>query len=337
MDKPSGQELTKDDDRAAGKPASRAGKVTPPATAKGASTTTAGQKACYTVISGAFALLPGVVLSGLAWLLSVLCVYVLRVRRGMMRQNIALAMPTASLRQQDRVAFEAVHHFALTVFETLSSGWIDLAATVQIEGAQNLRAVLAQGQGALILCIHMGNWEALASSVSRQIAKTSVVVKKIGDGPVDRFALWLRGKGGYQALQQQGQGDVYRRILQALKRNEIVGFVMDQYQPGAPSVELFGIPAKTNSGLATIWRRTKAPVVPITIIRQGPHQHTAVVYHAMNLLMTDDVQSDILGATASFNRVIEDMIRSNPEQYFWLHDRYKRRTKGRPNGVSTTG
>ena len=277
----------------------------------------------YRLISGSVAMLPNWLLHALAWGLAFMLVRGVKLRRSLVRQNIAIALPTTSLAEQDRIYVESVYHFVLTLFETVAGGWMTLASTVTIEGDEELHQALAQGKGCLILCIHMGNWEALAASVSRGVAPTSVVVKKIGDGPVDAFVLWLRRRAGFQALQRKTKGDVYRRILEALKNNQIVGFVMDQYQPGAPEVDLFGVPARTNNGLATIWRRTGAPVVPITIRRDGPHQHHATILPPLELKVSADPQADVLEATQAFNHVIEEMILGNPEQYFWLHDRYK--------------
>jgi KDO2-lipid IV(A) lauroyltransferase len=149
------------------------------------------------------------------------------------------------------------------------------------------------------------------------------VVKRIRNRHLDSYLTWLRAKLGYVAIPSDAGAGVYIRIARALRANEIVGFVMDQYQPGAPALPCFGVTTKTNPGLATIWRRTGAPVVPIVIERLSPYRHVATVWPALGLERTADSGRDILAANAHFNHVMERMILCCPEQYFWLHDRWK--------------
>lgn len=253
----------------------------------------------------------------------------LGIRRRTVAQNLQIALPTTSARERQRIGTLAFRSFVTTVLETMAAGGRDLASTVELHGGERLQAALAGGQGCLLLCIHIGNWEALAACVARQIAPTHVVVKKVGKGPLDTYARWLRQKMGYDAI--QNDGNAYRQIARALKRNEVVGFVMDQYQPGAPLLLAFGVPTKTNTGLATIWRRSGVPVFPVLIRRIGVHKHSGEVWPELTLTKTDDPAQDVKAATQVFNETMEQMILTNPEQYFWLHDRWK---WGRLNQIS---
>ena len=293
--------------------------------------------ALYTVVSRSFAALPRAVLQVTARTLGFVLFNVLQVRRRVVLDNLSIALAASAPATRARVGRAAMHSFLLTFFESLAAGSRDLASTVEVQGREHLEAARAQGKGVLILCIHMGNWEALAAAVSRQVAPTHVVVKRVGKGAFDRFVAWSRARAGYDAIRNDGSGSTARAIFRALRANEIVGFVMDQYQPGAPYVPCFGVPTRTNTGLATIWRRTDAPVVPVTTRRVGVHRHVAQVWPALTLPRTDDAAADVLEATRRFNQVMEKMILENPEQYFWMHDRWKRRRAARSGSARGLG
>lgn len=259
----------------------------------------------------------------LATFFSLLFFRILRIRSRVISHNIHAAFPQLSPSERNVLAYQSFRNFLMTILETLSASWRNLSSDVTIEGADRFREALAQGKGCLILCIHMGNWEALAGAVSQQIAPTHVIVKKVGKGFVNDLVAWLRQRLGYHAIPSDRENMPAKQIFKALSRNEMVGFVMDQYQPGAPELPLFGYPTKTNTGLAAIWRRTGVPVFPLVIRRISPFQHQATVWPEMTLQKTQDAAADILHNTAAFNAMMEKMILSAPDQYFWLHDRWK--------------
>lgn len=262
------------------------------------------------------------------------------IRREVLDHNLELAFPATRPEERQRLAHESWRHFLLTIFETLGAGARNLSADVTFEGREHLDAARAQGKGVLLLCIHMGNWEALAGAVSQQVAPTHVVVKRVGGNFINGLVSWTRRQLGYNAIIKGEGSQAARRIFKALAKNELVGFVMDQYKHGAPRLPYFGALTQTNDGLATIWRRSGAPILPILIERLGPQQHVARVWPALELEKTEDAARDIIEATARFNRVMEAMVLSCPEQYFWLHDRWKwkrRRKAENTQGPDTGG
>jgi KDO2-lipid IV(A) lauroyltransferase len=299
------------------------------------------QESFYRRASAAIACLPEPCLARLASVLAWVLYRGLHVRRSVVRRNLAIAFPAAPVATREVTALASFRSCILTALETIGAGARDASGSVDLLGREHLDEALAQGRGCLVLCIHTGNWETLAGAVSRKVAPTHVVVKRIRNGPLDSYLAWLRAKLGYVAIPSDDGSGVYRRIARALRANEIVGFVLDQYQPGAPALPCFGVTTKTNTGLATIWRRTGTPVVPIVIERKSPYRHVATIWPALRLERTTDAGRDILAATAHFNHVMERMILCCPEQYFWLHDRWKwkrRETQAtRPERATSTG
>lgn len=98
---------------------------------------------------------------------------------------------------------------------------------------------------------------------------------------------------------------------------------MDQSRPGEPKLPFFGRPAKTNTSLAGVWPANPVPIVPAFITRQSPTVHTLRFFPPVTMTRSSDEKADVLANTETFNRVIEQMIRACPEQYFWMHNRWK--------------
>ena len=98
---------------------------------------------------------------------------------------------------------------------------------------------------------------------------------------------------------------------------------MDQARPGEPKLPFFGHPAKTNTSFAAICRRFRAPIVPSFVLRQSFNRHVQYFLPEVSLEYTGDTDADILKQSTEFNAVVETCIRRCPEQYFWLHNRWK--------------
>jgi KDO2-lipid IV(A) lauroyltransferase len=260
----------------------------------------------------------------LARTLAFLVYDVLRVRRRLVAANLERAFGAAmSDAERTRVGRASVYHFALTVLEFVRGFRGDLVGHVELQGAQHLRRALEEGRGCYFVAAHLGNWEALAAATTRLIAPTYVLVKKVGGPSMDRFVTEVRERNGFLPIKRRGMGDGYRAIKAALGRGEAVGFVMDQARPGEPRLPFFGTPAKTNTSLAAIWRRMPAPVLSAHVRRVAPFRHVIEYGPPLALAATDDKDADVKALSARFNEVIEAQVRSAPEQYFWLHDRWK--------------
>jgi KDO2-lipid IV(A) lauroyltransferase len=96
-------------------------------------------------------------------------------------------------------------------------------------------------------------------------------------------------------------------------------------------VDFFGLPASTNAGLARIALRADAPIVPVFIVREGWRaRHRVHVLPIMQVERTDDMQADVAHNTQRMSDVFEDMVRRYPEQWLWMHKRWKTRPQGEP-------
>lgn len=261
----------------------------------------------------------GGIASFIAWLVFDL----MRLRRGLILRNLALAFPAMPQAEREHVGRESVRNFALTALELFRSLHVDIAAKVTFKGEEHMRAALAQGRGVYVLCFHLGNWEAMGGAITRNIAPAYVLVKKVGSDSVDRFVSEVRRHNGFLTIVRRKKGDGYKAIKEALARGEIIGFVMDQARPGEPKLPFFGHPAKTNTSFAAIWRRDPAPIVPGFAVRTAVGEHVVEFLPEVKPTLTDDAEADVLRHSTEFNAVVEECVRRRPDQYFWMHNRWK--------------
>lgn len=256
--------------------------------------------------------------------LTILSYDILRLRRSTILKNLHIAYGLErSSKELVEIGRESVFHFVLSFMEFLRSVKIDISAHTTIQDQHYLDEALKQDRGAFILCLHLGNWEAMGSVFTRHIRPAHVIVKKVGKGAFGRFVDEQRAKNDFLAIGRNARGDGFRAIRRILEDKEIVGFVIDQARPGEPKLPFFGQDAKTNTSFASLWRRYRAPIVPAFMRRESLGHHVLTFLPPLELERTKDRESDVLAHSVAFNQVAERMINLCPHQYFWLHDRWK--------------
>lgn len=195
-----------------------------------------------------------------------------------------------------------------------------ILSRVEVEGYDRLEAALSRGLGVLLLTAHFGNWELLAASHTLKGFGLSVVVRPLDSPILNRIVERFRIKGGFEIINKRR---AFREVVAALKRGHGVGILLDQNATRSEGVfaPFFGIPASTSKGLALMALRTGAPVVPVFIRRLPSGRHRIDVSPEVER----PPDGDVVGFTAAFNQAIEVAIRRAPEQWFWLHKRWKTR------------
>lgn len=269
-------------------------------------------------------LLPEAVVEGLARLLAFFVFDIVRLRRRLVLHNLEIALGDVyDPLEREEIARESYRNFLLTCFEVFRSFRHDISANIDANGEEHLKQALEGGQGAYILCFHLGNWEAMGAYINKRIAPAHVLVKKVGGGSMNQFVEDVREHNGFRWVKRKSKGDGLRGILKVLAAGEVVGFVMDQSRPGEPKLPFFGTPAKTNTSFAAIWRKKPAPIVPAFIHRKKLGHHVLEFMPALDMVTTDSKEQDILDHSVLFNHEVEKAVRRYPEHYFWLHNRWK--------------
>ena len=217
--------------------------------------------------------------------------------------------------------------FANLVLIIFEIGWslrLDknrLSEYFKIDGLENIRNAYDKGKGILVLTAHFGNWELLSVVGAMIEYPVSPVVRPLDFKPLDRFFINLRSRFGGKIIPKRRS---LRAILRSLDRREMVVLLMDQNMDwyNGVFVDFMGHRACTNSGLALLALKTQAPVVPVFLIRENTG-FRAEFGPEIPLIKTGDKRKDVELNTLQYNRIIEDIVRRYPEQWFWVHQRWK--------------
>ena len=266
----------------------------------------------------------------LAW---TVCLLHLRLRRVGMR-NLELAFPEKSRRQRTRILRGVFTSFGRQLAEVcLFPKYTreNVGHTVVYDGFENYERALARGKGVLFLTAHLGAWELSAFTHSLHGHPLHVVMRPLDNVPLDRMTRHYRTMHGNSMVDKD---DFVRGLLSAMKAGETVGILMDTNMtpPQGVFVNFFGIPACTASGLARIALRTDAAVVPgFTLWDTALRKYRLHFDPAVTLVRTGDDDADAVANTALFTKIIEDYIRRYPDQWLWVHRRWKTRPEGQPS------
>ncbi|MBW2163847.1 MAG: lysophospholipid acyltransferase family protein [Deltaproteobacteria bacterium] len=197
----------------------------------------------------------------------------------------------------------------------------ELKAHIDYSESVHLKKALKKGKGALILTGHLGNWEFLPLVPAFEGIKANAVYRPLDYKPMDNFTQKMRSRTGTGLIHLRG---AVEKIVAALNKNEAIGLLMDQNASFTTGVvvDFFGRKTMANKGLALLALKTGAPVVPAFLIREGEGLKL-VSGPEIPLIKTGDKRKDMELNTQQYNQVIEKYVRKYPEQWFWVHRRWK--------------
>jgi Kdo2-lipid IVA lauroyltransferase/acyltransferase len=263
----------------------------------------------------------------LAWM-----VYLLhaKLRRVGMR-NLELAFPEKTKRERRKIlrrAFTGIgrHLAEVCLFPRYTRE--NVSQVVVYDGFENYERAHNRGKGVLYLTAHLGAWELSAFAHSLYGHPLHVVMRPLDNPYLDRMVQRYRTMHGNSAVDKD---NFVRGLLEAMKAGETVGILMDTNMIAQQGVfvDFFGIPACTASGLARIALRTDAAIVPgFTLWDPALRKYRLRFDPALKLIRTGDEEADIVAHTAMCTKVIEDYVRRYPEQWLWVHRRWKTRPEG---------
>jgi KDO2-lipid IV(A) lauroyltransferase len=253
-----------------------------------------------------------------------------RLRRVGMR-NLAMALPEKSRREHARILrgeFISLGRQLAEVCQFPRYTKENVGRVVVYDGFENYERAAARGKGVLFLTAHFGGWELSAFVHSLHGHPMHVVVRNLDNVYLDRLIDRYRSMYGNTTVSKD---NFVRGLLEAMKAGEVVGLLMDTNMtpPQGVFVNFFGVPACTASGLARIALRTDAAVVPgFTIWDPVLRKYRLRFDPAVNLVRTGDDEKDIVTNTQVFTKITEDYVRRYPDQWLWVHRRWKTRPPG---------
>jgi Kdo2-lipid IVA lauroyltransferase/acyltransferase len=239
--------------------------------------------------------------------------------------NLTCAFPEKSINEIKNIARGAYRTLGITAadfFEIPSLTKDNIGNLVAVEGLEYYTKAMEKNRGILMLGAHFSNWELTAVAISLVLKPAVITYRPLDSPTLDNLVLWVRSCTGNVLIDKER---AMRKMLRSLAHNEIVATMIDQnmaWQEGV-FVDFFGRPACTTNGLALLALHTDAPVVPGYILRLENGKYRMVIKEEMAVIRTGDEDADILINTQNFTRFIEDTVREYPDQWFWIHQRWK--------------
>jgi KDO2-lipid IV(A) lauroyltransferase len=249
------------------------------------------------------------------------------------QRNLELALPELSNEERSRILRGLFRQLGWHLVEACRmSGYTrkNIQGWIRHEGLEYYLAAQSHGKGVLIATGHLGAWEISGYFHSLMGYTMSVVVRPLDNRLLDKFVNDNRSKYGNRMLPKN---DFARGLLTAMRQGETVAILMDTNMtpPQGVFVDFFGMKACTASGLARVALKTGAAVLPAFMLWEKAERRYVLHFGPeLAFTRTGNAEADILAATQVCTSAIESWIRRYPEQYLWIHRRWKTRPAGEP-------
>ncbi len=258
-------------------------------------------------------------------LIGVLWFDVFRIRRKVAVENVAIAFPQLRREQQTRIARASVCSLGRTIVEFSLFPFFkneDVPRYFEIRGRENYEKAAAKGKGVCILSMHVGNGDFGVSALSRSGIPASLISKTFKAKWLNELWFGMRAKHGTQFIAPEKSSF---QILRALKAKRAVFFVLDQYMgpPVGCRTMFFGRETGTAMGLALMAERSGSPVVPSYTFRKKDGSHVIVIEPEIPWQDASSGDQNIATMTQIYTYKIEEIVRQHPEQWMWIHRRWK--------------
>ncbi len=240
-----------------------------------------------------------------------------------------------------RIAFgteksdEEIDRIARTCFENIGQGMVELIyfmahpkminEKVSFEGREHLDAALAAGNGVIAVSAHFGNFPLMLLRLAQAGYKTNAIIRPARDLEIEKYFFSLRSRLGLNTIYALPRKECVDNSLRVLRNNEILFIPLDQNfgSGGGVFVEFFGQKAATATGPVVFAKRTKAPILPMFVIRESGDQYKVIIEPPLALEVRADDEEETLVNVSKITRLIEKYIRRYPHEWGWMHRRWK--------------
>ena len=239
--------------------------------------------------------------------------------------NLTASFPEKSLNEILRILKASYASFALIIakfFEILYMNKDNVAQWVSIRGLGHYEKACRDGKGVLLFTGHFGNWE-IGNAALAILSKPPILMARILDSHfLEEASTWVRSTLGIGNIHKE---NAIRPTLRLLRNGEAIKLLIDQNVAAKEGVfvNFFGRPACTTSGIALMAVHTGAAVLPIFTTRMPDGRYLTEIGQQVGTVHTGNRDRNVLVNTQNYTKVIEDHIRKYPEQWFWLHQRWK--------------
>ena len=258
--------------------------------------------------------------------------YLLRRLRAVGQRNLQIAFPSMTVTDRERVLraeYRQLGHHLAEFARMAGYNRPTIGNLITYDGLEHFERASSKGRGVLVLTGHLGAWELSSFFHSMMGFPMGMVIRRLDNPLVDRFVNAIRSMHGNRVLHKD---DFARGLISEMKAGRTVGILMDTNMtpPQGTFVPFFGVAACTGSGLARIARRTGAAVLPGFLLEEPGGRYRLHFGKELEVDSTEDREWDAVANTARFTAVLEEYIRQFPEQWLWMHRRWKTRPPGEP-------
>jgi KDO2-lipid IV(A) lauroyltransferase len=243
-------------------------------------------------------------------------------RRAIARRNIELCFPELSIEERNQLALEHFEAMGASVMEMGLGRWASdkkMSALTTLTGLQHIQETLDQGYGVLMLSAHFTTLEICGRAVYPHTGPIDGVYRRFRSGLMTEFLLTNREATVRKMIEKND----LKSMIRSLREGTIVWYAADQSYDGKQSALLpfFGVPAMTNTATSTLAKLGRAKVLPFFPRRLPEGGYEIRILPPIENFPSDDPVAD----TKKFVKLLEEQIRRCPEQYYWVHRKFKRR------------
>lgn len=273
--------------------------------------------------------LPRKWLYGFADIISALAYRVALKQRGIALDSLGMAFGLdLGVKEREVIARECFRNMARSGVELL---YIlerpELAGDIAIiEGRRNLDQALSLGKGVIAVSAHFGNFPLALTCLRQQGYRVNVILRRMRDDQVEEFLEKRRRKIGISFIHSMPRTACVDSSLKALRNNELLFIQLDQnFGTAGVFVKFFGREAATATGPVVLALRTEAPIVPLFIVRGRDNRHRIIIEEPLEIEKKDTQEETLRFNIQKITSVIESYIRKYPQEWGWIHRRWKSR------------
>jgi KDO2-lipid IV(A) lauroyltransferase len=241
--------------------------------------------------------------------------------------NLTRSFPEKPLKEIIEIAKGSYLSFALVAAEFCDITKLtkdNLAGYIAIEGLDHYTSACKKNKGVLLFGAHFGNWEMGNAALAITTKPFAFIYRVLDNSFLEKNITAVRASCGIASLSKE---KAMRPILRLLKKGDTIHLLIDQnvaWYDGV-FVDFFGRQACATSGLALLTLHTDAPVLPAFTRRLPNGKYLLEIGREVEIIRSENRDEDILFNTMNFNKIIEKQVRRHPEQWFWVHQRWKTR------------
>jgi KDO2-lipid IV(A) lauroyltransferase len=248
-------------------------------------------------------------------------------------RNLRLALPEISETERRKLllgCFENLGRLLAVFSHFTKSNTAKLESLIETEGLEHLVAAKQHGRGAILFTGHIGAWELTSFGLSMFGHPLSFLVRRIDNPKIEALVDRGRTHLGNRTIDKRSAA---REMIQILRRGDTLGILVDLNTLDREGifVDFFGVPASTTFLVAKLALRTGADVLPVFAPWNAERQHFVLkIGEPLPVERSDDEETDVRRLTQQLTSVVEEYVRAYPDQWLWIHRRWKTRPPGEP-------